>query len=499
MRRVGASLAVFLAVTVAAGLTGAVASAAPPTSPSAAPANGTWSPPTNVPGLGDLSPWDDDVVTSMSCTGPGDCTAGGAYYSGFDTPPGGQDQAYVASEVSGTWGTAETVPGTLALNTGDNAATTAVSCSWPGNCVAVGYYSYIYGNGSVGFAGFVINEVNGTWGTARPVPALSLAAHFAQVTTVSCAPATTAAVRNAGLNCIAGGVSQLPGGTTAGFVLALVHGAWRTAQRPAGLSTARPGSAVTTVSCPAPGTCGFGGYYSDKSGHRQAFVGSEVNGAWRTARPVPGGPALNAGGNASVTSVSCRAAGACLAAGTYRPRKGPGQVFVVSESAGQWKPAIQLPGTGKLIASNGSTISQVSCATAAFCEVGGTLHTKATTRGFLAGEVNGRWAALYVVPDGTASTITALSCPAAGDCAAGGQRGNLLTPQNFPASAIVIDQKAGHWGKTVQLATGYNLIPSTDSVYAISCWVPRGCGAGGDVNGYQGAPLAFVTNEKPVK
>ena len=110
-----------------------------------------------------------EVVTSISCTGPGDCTAGGAYQAAFNDSPD-TDQAYVVSEVNGTWGNAEAVPGTVALNTGLGAATTAVSCSSPGNCVAAGYYAYQYGKTRLGVAGFVANQVNGRWQKARPVP-----------------------------------------------------------------------------------------------------------------------------------------------------------------------------------------------------------------------------------------------------------------------------------------------------------------------------------------
>jgi hypothetical protein len=91
------------------------------------------------------------------------------------------------SEVNGTWGTAEAVPGTVALNTGVGAGTTAVSCSSPGNCVAAGYYTYRYAKTALGVAGFVANQVNGTWAKARPVPALTRAAHTESVYAVSCA------------------------------------------------------------------------------------------------------------------------------------------------------------------------------------------------------------------------------------------------------------------------------------------------------------------------
>lgn len=438
------------------------------------------------------------VVTSISCTGPGDCTAGGAYQEVPNDSPD-TDQAYVVSEVNGTWGNAEAVPGTLALNTGDGAATVAVSCSSPGNCVAAGYYAYQYGKTAVGVAGFVASQVNGRWQQARPVPALSRAAHFAEVTTVSCAPARTAAARNAGLNCVAAGVSQLSPKTSTGFVLAEVHGTWGTAQPVPGLATTTPASAVTSVSCPSPGTCGLGGHYTQRSGHLQAFVANEVNGTWHKAQQVPGTATLNAGGHASVTSVSCPAAGVCVAAGGYKPKKGPGQLFVASEAASQWKPAIQLPGSGQHITANGSTIGEVSCASASTCEVGGTLQTGASsTRGFLAGKTSGRWG-LYVVPDGLGSTITALSCPAPGYCAAGGQRLNIPNPEDFPASMMAIDEVAGRWGKTVSLHSGYNVISGTYSVYAISCAAPRSCGAGGILAAYHGLPYGVVANEMPVK
>jgi hypothetical protein len=452
-----------------------------------------------VPGLGDLSPGEDESIGGISCTGPGDCTTGGAYNSFETTHASSTDQAYVASEASGRWSTEE-VPGTAALNTGSNAATSAVSCSSPGNCVAVGNYAYQYGTASVGTAGFVINQVNGKWGTAQPVPALTPAAHFAEVTAVSCAPATTAAARKAGLNCVAAGVWQPSPGTSAGLILAEVHGTWQAARSVLGLSSARPGSAVTTVSCPAPGTCGIGGYYADNSGRRQAFTASEASGTWHKAQQVPGTATLNAGGNASVTSVSCPAAGSCLAAGTYKPAKGAGQLFVVSEGAGQWKRAIQLPGAAKLITRNGSTIGEVSCASATICEVGGTLQVATTNRGFIAGETRGRWVLMHVLPSGKASTITSLSCPAPGYCAAGGQRINAPSPTSFPASAIVLDEAAGRWGGPVSLYTSYIVIPSTDSVFAISCAAPRECGAGGEgAGGDEGDPVALAANETPVK
>jgi hypothetical protein len=54
----------------------------------------------------------------------------------------GGGQAFVISEVNGTWGTAEEVPGTAALNQGGFAYVGSVSCASPGNCAAGGTVTY---------------------------------------------------------------------------------------------------------------------------------------------------------------------------------------------------------------------------------------------------------------------------------------------------------------------------------------------------------------------
>jgi len=51
-----------------------------------------------------------------------------------------QSQAFVISEVNGTWGDAIEAPGSAALNTGDNANVTSVSCPHTGSCAAGGSY-----------------------------------------------------------------------------------------------------------------------------------------------------------------------------------------------------------------------------------------------------------------------------------------------------------------------------------------------------------------------
>jgi hypothetical protein len=63
-----------------------------------------------------------------------------------------------------------------------------------------------------------------------------------------------------------------------------------------------------------------------------------AGGAWRTAHELRGLAALNAGGDAQVLSVSCASAGNCSAGGYYEDARAFYEAFVVSEVNGAWGP-----------------------------------------------------------------------------------------------------------------------------------------------------------------
>jgi hypothetical protein len=81
-------------------------------------------------------------------------------------------------------------------------------------------------------------------------------------------------------------------------------------------------TAVNAVSCVPAGGCAIGGYYADRSHRRQGFVATEDNGKWTKPIPLPGLAALNTGGFAEVGSLSCPAPGNCAAGGFYSNRPG---------------------------------------------------------------------------------------------------------------------------------------------------------------------------------
>jgi len=386
--------------------------------------NGTWRNATEVPGATALNVGLNAQVTSVSCPSAGNCAAVG-YYG--DSSTTASTQAFAADEVNGTRGNASEIPGTAALNTGDSAAATSVSCPSAGNCAAVGYYGD-GGNGGNGAQAFVAIEVNGSWDSATEIPGTAAlnTGDFAHVASVSC-PSPG--------DCAAGGWYEVPLGNgsyaSEAFVVSEVSGSWGNAVEVPGTAALNTDgyAQVSSVSCASAGNCAVGGWYDNGSLTKpgvQAFVVSQVNGIWGEAIQVPGMAALNTSGGAEVTSVSCTSAGNCGAGGFYGDSSSS-QAFVVSEVNGTWGEAIQVPGTAIVGSGRGAHLSSVSCSSAGNCVAGGNYNVdyfSLTYVSFLVTEVNGTWGEAFQVP-GTPSVsspteVGSVSCPPVGGCAAGG-------------------------------------------------------------------------------
>jgi hypothetical protein len=284
---------------------------------------GTWGTAEEVPGIGTLNAGGSARILSVSCSAAGDCSAAGQYASktvdGIATV-----QAFVANQTGGTWGTAEEVPGTAALNGGGYATVNSVSCTSPGNCSAGGSYT----TSTPVTQAFIAGETNGTWAKARVVPGSAALNKrgLAQINSVSCPSAG---------NCTAGGFYLDASFNTQAFVVSESGGTWGTAQEipgTAALDKGSPGAMAVSVSCGAPGDCSASGSYTDGSGLQQAFVADQSSGTWGSAEEVPGTAALNGGGQAVAQSVSCASNGLCNAVGIYQNVKLNNQVFAVSQS-----------------------------------------------------------------------------------------------------------------------------------------------------------------------
>jgi hypothetical protein len=329
----------------------------------------------------------------------------------------------------------------------------------------------------------------GTWRAAIEVPgtgALNKGGDAA-VNSVSCASAG---------NCAAVGQYTDGSGHQQAFVARETSGTWHAAiEVPSTAALNKGGRAdVVSVSCPSAGNCAAGGQYTDGSGHSQAFVASETSGTWHAAIEVPGTAALNKGGGARVSSVSCASAGNCAAVGGYKDGSRHHQVFVASETSGTWHAAIEVPGTAALNKGGFATVSSVSCGSAGNCLAGGS-YASAGFQAFVASERGGTWHAAIEVPgtaalnQGGAAGVHSVSCASAGNCTAGGS----FTDSDRQAQPFVASETNGTWHAAIDVP-GINDIDG-GFVQSLSCASAGNCAAGGTYLDGAMQDHAFVASE----
>jgi len=386
--------------------------------------NGVWGAATEVPGLAALNVGTWAEVLSVSCTSAGNCSAGGFYRDDE-----GQ-QGFLVSQIDGTWGAALTMPST-ALNASNNAEVRSVSCTSPGNCTAGGNYA----ENSSFLQAFAVTQTDGVWGD--PTGFFGIfdgldRADFASVAAVSCGSAE---------NCSAGGAFTFirPGPVGPGrkvYVVTQSSGVW-------GLPPlVVPGSvelavsefaSLLSLSCASPGNCTAGGWYGSAVGQNQGFVVSQINGVWDDAIPLPGLQALNVFANAQVLSVSCAGPGNCSAGG-YFTAPGGGQAFVASQVGGVWGNATQVPGMTGLNVGGDAQVSSLSCASPGNCTAGGFYRNGDGAQGFVVSQSNGVWGAAVPVPglvelnSGNSAQVLSVSCAEAGACSFAGYYSNAPGP-----------------------------------------------------------------------
>lgn len=382
--------------------------------------HGTWHKAIPVPGARALNARKNGFISSVSCTRPGDCSAGGRYLG-----PKGPPRAFVVDEVNGIWRNAITLP----VDGLGDVEVSALACASPGNCSAAGTRGV--GGTARGLDGtFVVNQVNGRWRKPIPVPGKLTFVYGGWVQSVSCPSAG---------NCTVAGWYENSGDLSQAFVASEVNGTWHNYIKVPG-ALALPGNGGTqaaSLSCPKPGNCTVAGNFIGGAG----FLASEANGTWHNAKPVPGLANLGTG---QVTALSCATAGNCSAAGWYHDNHGQNRAFVISKVNGTWHNAIEVPGMRGLHPPGNGVVTALSCPARGNCSAGGFYYGAAYAQGFVVNEVNGTWHNAIKVPGLSAlnrsgsAQVTALSCARAGKCSAGGYyhatRYGLFAGQVFVAS-----------------------------------------------------------------
>jgi hypothetical protein len=265
---------------------------------------GTWGTPQPVAGLpagASSSSVTSSALFSVSCSAPGDCTAGGDYNTGTGNVP------FVVSESGGTWGTPQAVPDFAALNSTSSGNTSgyvlSVSCPDTTDCAAVGYYAVTTG-GTVSSAAFTADEAGGAWGPAKPLDIPSEVNGPTRIT-VGC--------RAAGNCVVAGSVFVAGSGTSAAEAFDAAEtssGGWGQGQALPGIP-AGDQSGFHALSCVPEGDCTvLGGYAPAAAQGGQIFAATiGTDGSTGTVRPVQ--PAVSGTTPVTVGGIACPQDGYC--------------------------------------------------------------------------------------------------------------------------------------------------------------------------------------------
>jgi hypothetical protein len=432
----------------------------------ARPAATSWVAAQEIPGTGALNQQYAGIQHALSCAKPGDCTVGGYYTDSND-----HDQVFADTETNGTWGTAAELPGLAALNV-TGAQMETVSCGTPGNCSAGGYYTDSLRHEQ----SFVAQERGGAWLAAKEVPGTATlnAGGTSGLRSISCAAATA---------CSGGGGYIDASGDEQAYVVSETGGTWGKAAKVTGLAALNTGGSATiiSVSCVSAGNCAAGGYYSNSSGDQEAFVVTETGGTWGKAEEVPGIGTLNYQ-QAPLEGLSCGSAGNCAAVGSYIDSAGNVQAWLATEVNGAWGDAVEIPGTAALNTDGFADADAVSCGSAGNCSAGG-WYTGPQIQGFVVTETDGTWGDAEPAPGLAAlntsgnAQLWSMSCAKAGDCTAGGYYWN---DAEGGQEAFVVTQQNGNWGKAIEVPGTEKLNNNGGGVAeTVSCALPNQCGVAG--------------------
>jgi hypothetical protein len=284
-----------------------------------------------------------------------------------------------------------------------------------------------------------------------------------------------------------------------GLLINYRKGVWRQAVRvlpPAG-AAANPQVTLNAVSCPAAGACTAVGSYLSTSGDPVAFAISESNWVWGTAQTLglPSGAAST--GSSSLAAVSCNAIGGCTAVGWYTDNSGAIQGLLITQSGGQWGGGIEAALPTASAAQPNVTLSSVACSAPGTCVVVGDYNdSNSNQQGLLLSQNDGDWATGVNAPLpgnalGTqAATLNSVACTGAGYCMAVGQ----YTDTNGTFQGLLLTENDGAWETGLEAVLPAGAAGNQDVVLdSVACVAYQTCVVAG--NYFSSHPTGLVLSE----
>jgi hypothetical protein len=342
----------------------------------------------------------------------------------------------------------------------------SVDCISASSCVAEGWYRVAEGEGGAEYPLIATTRTNGVWSAPELVAEQISTGSFFEPEGFSCAAA--------GACVIAGFYEELSQRLP---VVLSEEGSWsQTTERLIAPPEASPfgeDGNLDAVSCAAGGSCTAVGWYENETSETLPMAATQTGGAWpQTAEPVE----LPEGGvDGELQSVSCSAAGSCVAVGYYESSEAT-QPMVAVQSGGVWlqAEAVLLPAAAVEGRLNG-----VSCANGGCTAVGSYANAEDATSPLIETQSGGAWTPLpLALPAGETGELTSVSCPVAGACSSAG---SVAAAEVGPRQPIVTEELAGSWEPPALLANpGSEAEGAENRLDSISCPAADLCAAVGD-------------------
>ena len=241
--------------------------------------------------------------------------------------------ATASAPAPGWTGTQSPIPAgidTPAANPGE--LITTVACASAVSCVAAGSYE----DASAHHHGMLDILSGASWSAVEaPLPSDANA---------DPGPSFTDGVCPTSGSCVVVGDNANSVGTphTNGLIETMSGGVWNATEAPLPSDAAPASSAntvLTSVSCPAPGSCVAVGYYNNTGGNTVGLVDTLSGGTW-TPTPAPQVSDANTNKNVQLAGISCPALGSCQADGKYTTNAGGKGLELLSLSGGAWTPSV---------------------------------------------------------------------------------------------------------------------------------------------------------------
>jgi len=270
--------------------------------------NGAWTP-TQLPLPANPGQDQEMELHAVACPAVSNCVVVGSNFPAS----GNNGWGLIETLADGTWAASE-APLPADAASGDKAGGNlyGVTCTAPGACVAVGFYTQADGNSQ----GLIETLRNGTW---IPATAPALPGVLGQVWLVAVSCATTT-------SCAAAGYIY----GREGLIETLANGTWHASVAPVPKGAAGLGAEqLSGVACPAAGACVAVGYVGT-SQRSQGVIDTLANGTWTAATaPLPAN-AARTGQSAGLSAVACATVSYCIASGGYTDDTNHGQSLIES-------------------------------------------------------------------------------------------------------------------------------------------------------------------------